>query len=262
MYETFLHLVRRNGSICDLLKSDYVVVNGLMARYYDLEGEAGDAFRPVKLPAGATLRGGVLGMAAFSFMGSNGHQTSPVERGAWVLRKLLNDPPPPAPANVPSLNRLEEKLLTSRERLLVHQEEPQCASCHRKIDPIGFGLENLDPAGRWREEEKIKATFHPPGAPPHVRKTESKRVPVDPSSALHKGPAFSGFEELRGLIAERPDAFARGLSAALVEYALGRTCGFSDEPLLESMVSHIRERGYGLRDLVCFLTASDAFQSK
>jgi hypothetical protein len=262
MYETFSYLLRSNGSICDLLKSDYVVVNGLMARYYGLGGVSGDAFRPVKLPVGTTPRGGVLGMAAFSFMGSNGHQTSPVERGAWVLRKLLNEPPPPAPANVPSLNRLEGRLLTARERLLAHQEEPQCASCHRKIDPIGFGLENLDPVGRWREEEKIKATFHPPGSPPQVRKTELRLVPVDASSALHKGPAFTGFQELRGLIAERRDAFARGMSAALVEYALGRPCGFSDEPLLEAMVSHIRERGYGLRDLVRFLTASEDFQSK
>jgi hypothetical protein len=157
---------------------------------------------------------------------------------------------------------LEGRLLTARERLLAHQEEPQCASCHRKIDPIGFGLENLDPVGRWREEEKIKATFHPPGSPPQVRKTEARLVPVDASSALHKGSAFTGFQELRGLIAERRDAFARGMSAALVEYALGRPCGFSDEPLLEAMVSHIRERGYGLRDLVRFLTASEDFQSK
>lgn len=261
MYETFAHLLRKNASITDLLKTDYVVVNGLMANYYNLEGVAGDEFRPVKISA-QSPRGGVLGMAAFCFMGSNGHQTSPVERGAWVLRKLLNDAPPPAPANVPSLNRLEGRLLSARERLMAHQEEPQCASCHRKIDPIGFGLENLDPTGQWREEEHIQATFHPPGAPEQVRRTTSRSAPIDASAALHKGPPFHSFWELRDLIAARPDALAHALSSALLEYALGRNCGFSDEPLIEAMVAHIRERGYGLRDLVHFLVASPDFQSK
>ena len=81
-------------------------------------------------------------MAAVSLMGGNGEETSPVERGAWVLRKLLNDPPPPAPANIPQIARLAGRLLTTEERLQAHQEEAQCASCHRRIDPIGMGLEN------------------------------------------------------------------------------------------------------------------------
>jgi hypothetical protein len=99
----------------------------------------------------------VLGMAAIHFMGGNGERTSPVERGAWVLRKLLHDPPPPAPANVPAITRLAGKVLTTHERLLAHQEDPQCASCHRKIDPIGFGLENFDAAGQWRTEDSYTA---------------------------------------------------------------------------------------------------------
>ncbi len=148
VYETFAHILRQNRSLRELLKSDYVVVNGLLANYYGLPGVVGDQFQVVKLPV-ESPRGGLLGMAAIHGMGSNGEHASPVERGAWVLRKLLNDPPPPAPANVPQLTRLEDKLLTTRERLSMHQEEPQCASCHRKIDPIGFGLENFDDLPEW-----------------------------------------------------------------------------------------------------------------
>ena len=95
-------------------------------------------------------------MAAIMAMGSNGEVSSPVERGAWVLRKLLHDPPPPAPPNVPQLTRLEGKLLTTRERILAHQEQPQCASCHRKIDPIGFGLENFNAVGKWRAADRYE----------------------------------------------------------------------------------------------------------
>jgi hypothetical protein len=116
----------------------------------------GEGYEKVSLPKDSP-RGGLLGMAAIHFMGGNGERTSPVERGAWVLRKLLHDPPPPAPANVPAITRLAGKVLTTQERLLAHQEDPQCASCHRKIDPIGFGLENFDAAGQWRTEDSYTA---------------------------------------------------------------------------------------------------------
>jgi hypothetical protein len=124
----------------------------VLAEYYQLRGVTGDQFRRVKLPKGSP-RGGLLGMAAVSLMGGNGEETSPVERGAWVLRKLLNDPPPPAPANIPQIARLAGQALTTQERLQAHQEEAQCASCHRRIDPIGMGLENFDAVGAWRNED-------------------------------------------------------------------------------------------------------------
>ena len=126
VYETFAHLMRGNGSLSRLLKSDEIFVNGLLATYYGIEGVTGDEFQKVKLAADSP-RGGLLGMAAILAMGSNGERTSPVERGAWILRKLLHDPPPPAPKNVPQLSRLENKILTARERIIAHQEEPQCA---------------------------------------------------------------------------------------------------------------------------------------
>jgi hypothetical protein len=248
--ETFAHLLRENRSARDLLKADYVVVNGLLATYYGLDGVSGDEFRPVKLPAGSP-RGGLLGMAAIHAMGSNGEQTSPVERGAWVLRKLLNEPPPPAPANVPQLTRLEDKLITTRERLLMHQEQPQCASCHRRIDPIGFGLENFDTAGQWRTEDSYERAG-----------LGRKTWQIDPAGAFHNGSAFTSYAQLRDLITQRTDDFACGLCTALVEYALGHSAGFSDELLIEQMVAASKVQNFGLRSFIHTLVQSREFQTK
>ena len=257
VYETFAHILRQNASLRDLLKSDYVVIDAVLADYYGLPGVTGDAFRKVVLPS-ASPRGGLLGMAGILAMGGNGEETSPVERGAWVLRKLMNDPPPPAPANVPQLARLAGKVLTTRERLLAHQEEPQCASCHRKIDPIGFGLENFDAAGLWRTEDSYQVKDET-GKPV---KGAKKTWTIDPASAFHRGPAFRDFFAMRDIVAAQADGFARGFSLALIEYALGRPCGFSDEPLIAEMTARARQKNYAIREFIHTLVASRAFQTK
>ena len=250
VYQTIACLLRENLSLRCLLKSDFVVVNGLLASYYGLDGISGDAFRKVSLPAGSP-RGGLLGMAAILAMGGNGQSTSPVERGAWVLRKLLHDPPPPAPPNVPQLARLGGKLLTTRERLLAHQEQPQCASCHRKIDPIGFGLENFDAAGKWRTEDSYER-----------KGVGQKTWQVDPAAAFHKGPAFKDFFELRDIIASKPEALARGFAEALIEYALGRPVAFSDDDLATGIVRQAHQKDFALREFIHALVASAAFHTK
>lgn len=250
VYQSFAHLLRENAGLGQLLKSDYVVVNGLLAHYYGLDGVAGDDFRKVPLPANSP-RGGLLGMAAILAMGSNGQHTSPVERGAWVLRKLLDDPPPPAPPNVPQITRLEGKLLTTRERLAAHMEQAQCAQCHRKIDPIGFGLENFDAAGKWRLKDHYEK-----------RGVGRKEWDIDPSGRFFKGPAFQDYFELRDLIADRQSDFARGFVEALIEYALGRPFGFSDEELATGIVAQAREKNFALRQFITTLVLSEPFQRK
>lgn len=247
VYESFAHLLRKGGSLSRLLKSDEVHVNGLLATYYGIEGVSGDEFRPVKVPAGSP-RGGLLGMAAVLAMGSNGERTSPVERGAWVLRYLLHNPPPPAPPNVPQLDRLNGKPMSPRERLAAHMEEAQCASCHRRIDPIGFGLENFNAAGKWREVD-------------HDPKTK-KEWPIDPAGAFHRGPAFNDYFELRDLVAAREGDFARGFTEALIEYALGRPCGFTDEALAGGIVARAKEEDYAIRGFIRALVASETFGRK
>jgi hypothetical protein len=250
VYETFTHLVRDKERLGRLLKSDFVVVNGLLASYYGIEGVTGDDFRKVPLPADSP-RGGLLGMAAILAMGSNGAESSPVERGAWVLRKLLHDPPPPAPPNVPQISRLESQLLTSKERLLAHQEQPQCASCHRKIDPIGFGLENFNASGKWRTTASYEK-----------RGVGKKEWTIDPSGAFHKGPAFSDYFALRELISSREADFARGFTENLIEYALGRPYGFSDDELANEIVAAAGRDGFNIRRFLHALVASDPFARK
>jgi hypothetical protein len=260
IFETISLLIRDDLSLKNLLASDFVVVNGALASYYGLEGVHGDDFRVVKLPAGSP-RGGLLGMAAVHAMGSNGEHTSPVERGAWVLRKLLHDPPPPAPPNVPQLTRLEGELLTTRERLRLHQEEPQCASCHRRIDPIGFGLENFDAAGRWRTEEHAYRTdWVVKGGP--VGKVVKASFPIEPAGAFHRGPAFRDYFELRQRIAERGDDFLRGLVTALYAYALGRPASFADGEAIDALVAGARADGGRLGSLVRRLVATPEFGTK
>jgi hypothetical protein len=247
VYETFAHLLRHGGSLSRLLKSDEVHINGLLATYYGIEGVSGDEFRPVKVPAGSP-RGGLLGMAAVLAMGSNGERTSPVERGTWVLRYLLHNPPPPAPPNVPQLDRLDGKPVSPRERLAAHMEEAQCAQCHRKIDPIGFGLENFNAAGKWREVDYDPKT--------------KKEWPIDPAGAFHNGPAFNDYFELRDLIAAREGDFARGFTEALIEYGLGRPYGFTDDTLASDILARAKEEDYAIRGFIQALVASEAFGKK
>jgi hypothetical protein len=201
----------------------------------------------------------MLGMAAILAMGSNGDATSPVERGAWVLRKMLDDPPPPPPANVPSSTRLAGKTLTPRERLKMHQEEPQCASCHRSIDPLGFGLENFDAVGQWRTEDSYQA-IDAEGKPD--AKQPKKTWAIDPAAEFYGGQAFKDFPEMRAIIASKREAFARGFTKSLIEYALGRPCGFSDEPLVNSIVKQSAAKGYGARESIHALVASEEFSTK
>ena len=257
VYETFATLLRDNGRLGELLGADHVVINALLADYYGIAGVTGDAFRKVALPAGSP-RGGLLGMAAIMAMGSNGQHTNPVERGAWVLRKLLHEPPPPAPANVPELARLGAQLLTARERLQLHQQEPQCANCHRKIDPIGFGLENFDAVGQWRISDTYQARDEAGKPLPNAQKTWT----IDAGGALHKGPAFRDYFELRSIIAAKQENFARGFASALIEYALGRPCGFSDEPLIAGILAQAGTKSFATREFIHALIRSQEFSSK
>jgi hypothetical protein len=248
VYQSILHLLRSKdqGQLQNLLKSDYVVVNGLMAAHYGLDGVVGDHYRKVSLPENSP-RGGFLGMAAINAMGSNGTESSPVERGAWVLRHLLHSPPPPAPANVPQLSRLDGKPLTKRQKLAAHMEEAQCASCHRKIDPIGFGLENFNAAGKWREQDGNGKRTHQ----------------IDASGAFHNGLAFGDFFELQELIAtNHQEDFARGFAEALIEYGLGRPFGFTDEGLASEILVASKDKQYAVSEFIHALVQSKPFQSK
>jgi hypothetical protein len=144
-----------------------------------------------------------------------------------------------------------------RARLLAHQEEAQCASCHRKIDPIGFGLENWGAAGKWRTTDSYR-----------LRDKKGRGIgkgktwTIDASGAFHKGPAFSDYHELRDLIADREEDFARGFTEHLIEYALGRPFGFTDEDVASEIVSSAKNKQFAVSEFVQTLVQSKAFRTK
>ena len=255
VYETIRCVLQNDVPLRALLKSDFVVVNDVMADYYGIPGVKGGMFRPVKVPAGMP-RGGLLGTAAVLAMGSDGERSSLVERGAWVLRKLLHDPPPPAPANVPMLSRFAGKLMSARELMTAHQEQPQCAQCHRRIDPIGYALENFDAAGNWRREEYTDYYTH-------WKAIQKKATfPINNQGQLPDGTKFAGFEGLRDAVAKHETDFARGLTENLIEYALGRPCGFSDQELVDAILQKAKAQQFSLRAIIQAIVASKEFSSK
>jgi hypothetical protein len=194
-------------------------------------------------------------MAAIMAMGSDGERSSPVERGAWILRCLLNDGPPPAPANVPQLSRLEGKMLSARELQKAHQKEPQCAQCHRTIDPLGFGLENFDAVGLWRKTETTTLK--------NKRKGIGKKTfPIDASGTMPDGTPFEDYFQMRDRIAEQQEAFARGLTENLIEYALGRPYGFTDHAMADRIIKRAKQNDYAVDEFIHGVIQSRRFRIK
>ena len=262
MYATIRYVMDHRLPIQTLLKADFVVINDVLAEFYQLPGVEGAEFRKVSLPTGSP-RGGFLGTAATHIMGSDGQRTSPVERGAWVLRHLMNDPPPPAPPNVPMLEH-EDKVASIRELQKRHQEEPQCAQCHLKIDPIGYGMENFSAAGLWRKVEQVEVIN--PGQTEVLRRKSApqyKTFPIDPSGTLPDGVVFADYFELRDAVYDRfGDAFARGFAEHLIAYALGRPYSFSDQLLATTIVADAMKQDYNIPAFIHALVQSRAFRLK
>lgn len=257
IYETIRLMLRDRLPLRTLLKADFVVVNDVLADYYGLKDAVpadgrGHEFRPVQVPTDSP-RGGLLGTAAVLAMGSDGLRSSPVERGAWVLRHLLHDPPPPAPANVPQLARLEGQVLGARQLQRVHMEEPQCAQCHRKIDPVGYGLEHFDAAGGWRDMETVFVG---------KRRNKEKLLPIDSRGVLPTGETFKGYFELRDAIAKHENAFARGFAESLISYGLGRPYGFTDKGLADEILKQASGGAGAPNAFIHALVQSNAFRSK
>ena len=194
-------------------------------------------------------------MAAVLAMGSDGERTSPVERGAWVMRTLIHSPPPPAPPNVPQLSRNAGIPISARQLLKLHNAEAQCAQCHQRIDPIGFGLENFDAAVLWRDKELVEIMQG-------RRVVKSKRFAIDPSGTLPDGTAFRSFHEMRKQIAKREEDFARGFTENLIEYGLGRPFGFADLNLADSILRTSAAKDYATSEFVHALIQSRAFRLK
>lgn len=253
IFETFRLVQAEALPLQTLLNADFVVINDLLAGYYGIDGVEGHEFRKVRLPRNS-LRGGLLGTAAVLAMGSDGRRSSPVERGAWILRHLIHDAPPPAPPNVPQLSRLDGEILSARQLQQAHQEQPQCAQCHQKIDPLGFGLENFDASGLWREKETVSVG--------RLKSNRTKSFPIDPSGTMPDGKKFHDYFGLRSAVASYRKPFATGFAESLIAYALGRPYGFTDQDLVDDMMASAQEHNFAIDAFVHALVQSQAFRER
>ncbi len=201
--ELFLeNVIRKDGHVLELLSADYSFLNERLARFYGVPGVSGPEFRRVDM-SGSQRGGGVLAQGSILTITSYSTRTSPVVRGKWILENFLNAPPPPPPPSVPALDDSKVGESASlRTQMEAHRAQPQCASCHAKMDPLGFGLENLNAIGQWREKDG--------------------QIPVDASGKLTDGRTFQGPKELKTLMLGDREAFFGALSEKMLIYALGR----------------------------------------
>jgi hypothetical protein len=250
----FRNLLRENGSVQQFLDADYTFADKRLAKLYNLPEQKtlrlADGFQKVSFP-GNRERGGLLGMAGVLTVSANGVETSPVTRGVWVSENILGIKPPPPPDVVPAIEVDVTGATTIRERLARHRADPTCAECHRKIDPLGFGLETFDPIGRWR------TTY----AKPKGGKASAPKV--DSSGEFGSGETYADFRELKGiLIASRKDVFTRHLIEEFLSYATGRHLETGDAFVVEEILQAVQKDNYGLRTLLVESLASDIFRTR
>ena len=241
--ELFLeNLIRDDRSVLEILDADYSYLDERLGRFYGIAGIEGPEFRRVNMSK--TQRGGgILAHGSILTISSYSTRTSPVLRGKWILENLLNAPPPPPPPVVPSLDDSKTGQTASlRQQMEAHRANPACASCHSRMDPLGFGLENFNAIGAWRDKD---GSF-----------------PVDASGSLPGGRAFQGPIELKNLLKQEREAFARGLTEKLLTYALGRGLERSDRPVISTITSKLPEHDYRFSALVLEIVRSLPFQQR
>lgn len=246
----FQQVLSENLPVTNFLDSQFLVVNERLARHYGIDGVKGDAFQKVALRP-EHHRGGVLGMAGLMTLLSDGTRTLPVRRGAWVLEKLLNDPPPPPPPNAGEIQpNTTGARLTVRERLAKHRSEPNCASCHAKLDSYGLALENYDAIGAWRDRQNGEGLGGP------------KAPVIDASGALKSGREFSDLAGYKAALLAEKEKFVRAFSEKLLTYALGRPVGYVDNTTLEQITKSAVKSDHRLQDLIQAVVSSEPFLTK
>ena len=240
----FADLLARNRSALELLRAKRTFLNERLAGHYGIEGVHGPQFREVRLSD--PRRGGLLGQGSVLTVTSYPNRTSVVIRGKWILENLFGMPPPPPPPDIPELDEsasVDGRALSLRERMSLHSRNPTCASCHVRMDPIGFALENYDAVGRWR--------------------TEDHGLPIDASGELPGGIAFDGPTELKRVFATTlGDDFARTVVEKLLTYALGRGLEYYDRATVRSIMREAERREYRLADLIVAIARSMPFQMR
>jgi hypothetical protein len=240
----FESIVREGRSVLDLLNADYTFLNERLARHYGIPNVRGSNFRRVML-SNHEERKGLLGQGSILTVTSYATRTAPTLRGKWLLENILGTPPPPPPPDVPSLKESKEaKALTMRERLEQHRANPVCASCHSRMDPLGFALENFDAIGGWRTTSGAANT------------------PIDSSGVLPDGTKFDGPAELRKILLDRREQFVATLTEKLLTYALGRGVEYYDAPAIRKIKREAASSNYSWLSLTMGVVKSIPFQMR
>ena len=235
----FREIVREDHSILDLLSADFTFVNEPLAKLYGVPNIRGKEF--IRVPA-PPHRGGILTQASILTLTSNATRTSPVKRGKFVLEQILNTPPPPPPADVPPL--AEDKILTGSVRQVMeqHRENAMCASCHSKMDPLGFAFENFNAIGSWRNKDG--------------------EFEVDPSGVLPGGRTFNGPDELKEIMREQKEIFVRCIVEKMLTYAIGRGLEYYDQCSVDNIMVALESNNYKFSTLLIEIVKSDPFQMR
>jgi hypothetical protein len=238
----FEAVLREDRSVLEFLDADFTFLNERLARHYGIAGVTGADFRRVSL-AGSP-RGGVLTQASVLTVTSNPTRTSPVKRGKWILENILGASIPPPPPGAGELSEDKAVVLSGslRKRMEQHRANPACASCHQRMDPLGFGFENFDGVGAWRERDG--------------------KFPVDPSGVLPDGRSFQGPRELRAILKTQTAAFVHCLAEKMLTYALGRGLEAYDDAAVDGIGRALAADGYRFSRLVLEIVQSDPFQKR
>jgi hypothetical protein len=275
----FRRMLDRDLGVHALIRGETVLVNQRLAELYGLRGVTGSEFREVRLPSGSP-RGGLLTQASVLKVTANGTATSPVQRGVWVMERILGIPRQPPPPNTPGIEPDATGAVTIRQMIEKHRADAACASCHARMDPPGLALESFDAIGGWRERYRLA------GKPRSIRAGKEKdakmveeptieivsetaalrnRVkmrlgpPVDPSGELADGRTFDDINGLRALLLKDEDALAKNVVGQFLTYATGRAPRFGDRDEIEAIVAETRSSRHGLRTIIEHVVASPLF---
>lgn len=261
----FREVLDRDLSVQNFIDSDFAMVNQPLAEFYGIDGVQGLQIRRVELPDDS-WRGGVLTQASVLKVSADGTRTSPVLRGAWILKYLYGTPSPPPPPTVVAVEPDIRGATTIREQLAKHRDHESCNRCHRKIDPPGFALECFDVIGaqrswyRTRGGGKYLQIPRHPQAPKHY--VQYRQGPdVDASGVTADGQSFADIREYKRLLLKDEMGMARALTRLLLTYSVGRHMGFSDRADVERIVNNVQTKNYGLRSIIHEIVSSETFRA-
>lgn len=264
----FEELLRDNLSVRNIIDSDFAMLNGRLAEHYGIPDVHGVEFRKVPLRS-EYHRGGVLTQASVLKVTANGSTTSPVLRGVWVLDRIMGQPVPPPPPNVPAVEPDIRGATTIREQLAKHRATENCRSCHSRIDPPGFALENFDVIGGWRDRYRVVAAQKDwvrnrvgPLAKYLAAWQYGLGQPVEAGDTWADGRQFTDITELKKLLLSDPEQIARSLTEKLITYSTGQPVGYGDREAVNQILAEAKSTDYGLRSLIHAVVASELFQKK